>query len=59
MQIRVNNRDPRLDNRDNIIDAHDGTLEYFNGRFYWYGTAYGERMALPIRIYFMCTVHQI
>lgn len=42
MQIKVNNRDPRLDENGNIIDAHDGTLEFFEGRFYWYGTAYGE-----------------
>jgi hypothetical protein len=42
MQIHVNNRDPRLDEKGNIIDAHDGALEFFEGRFYWYGTAYGE-----------------
>ena len=42
MQIKVNNRDPRLDENGNIIDVHDGALEFFEGRFYWYGTAYGE-----------------
>ena len=42
MQIKVNNRDPRLDEKGNIIDAHNGALEFFEGRFYWYGTAYGE-----------------
>ena len=42
MQIKVNNRDPRLDIKGNIVDAHDGSLEFFDGYFYWYGTAYGE-----------------
>lgn len=42
MQIKVNNRDPRLDETGKIVDAHDGSLEFFEGRFYWYGTAYGE-----------------
>jgi hypothetical protein len=42
MLIKVNNRDPRLDVDGNIIDAHDGALEFFEGRFYWYGTAYGD-----------------
>jgi hypothetical protein len=42
MKIKVNNRDPRLDEKGAIIDAHDGALEFFDGHFYWYGTAYGE-----------------
>src|SRR4051812_49188453 len=41
-QITINNRDPRCDIHHQIVDAHDGSLEYFDGRFYWYGTAYGE-----------------
>jgi hypothetical protein len=41
-QLHINNRDPRHDTEGRIVDAHDGSLEYFAGRFYWYGTAYGE-----------------
>lgn len=39
---RINNRDPRRDLAGNIIDIHDGSLEQFEGRFYWYGTTYGD-----------------
>ncbi len=42
MLIHINNREPRRDREGAIIDAHDGSLEYFAGRFYWYGTSYGE-----------------
>ena len=42
MQVHINNRDPRRDEQGEIIDVHDGSLEFFAGRFYWYGTAYGD-----------------
>src|ERR1041385_1103375 len=36
------NTEPRRDTQGNILDAHDGCLEYFVGRFYLYGTRYGD-----------------
>ncbi|HNT35576.1 MAG TPA: hypothetical protein PKH07_11315, partial [bacterium] len=41
-EITVQNTLPRTDVDGRIIDAHDGCLEYFDGRFYLYGTRYGE-----------------
>jgi hypothetical protein len=40
--IKVSNVTPRKDQKGEIIDAHDGNLMFFNGKFYWYGTAYGK-----------------
>lgn len=40
--ITIDNHDPRCDIHGRIVDAHDGSLEYYEGRFYWYGTAYGD-----------------
>lgn len=41
MLIQVDNSAARIDIGGEPVDAHDGSLEYFEGRFYWYGTAYG------------------
>lgn len=38
----VQNVRPRVDVDGNPIDCHDGCLRYFAGRFYWYGTRYGN-----------------
>ncbi len=40
--ITIDNTTPRRDEAGQILDAHDGTLQYFNGRFYLYGTHYGN-----------------
>jgi hypothetical protein len=40
--VTISNVEPRRDVRGEIIDAHDGCLQFFNGRFYLYGTAYGN-----------------
>lgn len=42
LTVTINNVDPRLDENGNILDVHDGSLEVFNGRFYLYGTHYGD-----------------
>ncbi len=41
-QATISNAEPRRDTQGNILDAHDGCLEYFEGRFYLYGTRYGN-----------------
>ena len=38
----ISNAKPRMDTAAQILDAHDGCLEYFDGRFYLYGTRYGN-----------------
>lgn len=40
--VTVQNRYPRTDVEGRILDVHDGCLEFFEGRFYLYGTRYGE-----------------
>ncbi|HXR04547.1 MAG TPA: family 43 glycosylhydrolase [Verrucomicrobiae bacterium] len=40
--VTINNLEPRRDVTGEIVDAHDGCLQFFNGRFYLYGTAYGN-----------------
>jgi Glycosyl hydrolases family 43 len=40
--ITVSNSTPRRDNTGQIIDAHDGQLIAFEGKYYLYGTAYGN-----------------
>jgi len=40
--IVIDDMEPRRDINDQIIDAHDGCLQFFNGRYYLYGTVYGE-----------------
>jgi hypothetical protein len=40
--VRISNVEPRYDTRGRIIDAHDGCLERFEGRYFLYGTAYGD-----------------
>jgi len=41
-KVTINNLEPRRDVTGQIIDAHDGCLQFFDGRFYLYGTAYGN-----------------
>lgn len=38
----IQNVRPRVDVRGEVIDCHDGCVRFFGGRFYWYGTRYGE-----------------
>ncbi len=40
--VIIDNVKPRRDVAGEIIDAHDGCLQRFNGRFYLYGTSYGN-----------------
>jgi len=40
--VTIRNNAPRIDESGKIVDAHDGCLECFDGRFYLYGTRYGE-----------------
>lgn len=52
--ITVNNAEPRLDTEGNIVDAHDGRTIYFNGRFYWYGTSYGNTSGFTTDNEYVC-----
>ena len=40
--VTISNSQPRRDVAGEIVDAHDGCLQFFQGRFYLYGTAYGN-----------------
>lgn len=40
--VIIDNTRLRRDTAGNPVDAHDGCLEYFDGRYWLYGTAYGE-----------------
>jgi len=40
--VTIDNVEPRRDVTGQIVDAHDGCLQFFNGRYYLYGTAYGN-----------------
>ncbi len=42
MPTTIQNTTPRVGTDGNVIDCHDGCLRYFAGRYYWYGTAYGD-----------------
>lgn len=46
--VVVDNTQPRRDVQGHIIDAHDGSLQFFAGRYYLYGTAYGETEGFTI-----------
>jgi hypothetical protein len=46
--VTIHNDAPRLDSKGNIVDAHDGNLQFFNGRYYLYGTAYGQTAGFSI-----------
>jgi hypothetical protein len=41
-RVTIRNDAVRTDLQGNPIDCHDGCLRYFNGRFYHYGTRYGN-----------------
>jgi len=41
-EITISNLKPRLDAGGNFIDLHDGRVAKYAGKFYWYGTAYGN-----------------
>ncbi len=53
-EIVINNLKPRFDTEGNIIDAHDGRVVKFGGKFYWYGTAYGNTSGFLRSNYFQC-----
>ena len=40
--VVIRNDLPRRDVDGNVMDVHDGCLELFKGRYYLYGTRYGE-----------------
>jgi hypothetical protein len=40
--ITIQNTTPRLDTQGQPVDCHDGCLRFFDGRFYWYGSQYGN-----------------
>src|SRR6185436_13846424 len=40
--IQISNIEPRRDTGGRIVDAHDGCLGRFEGRYFLYGTAYGD-----------------
>ncbi|QDU71534.1 family 43 glycosylhydrolase [Mucisphaera calidilacus] len=42
MTITIQNTTPRRDIHGRIIDCHDGCLRHFEGRYYLYGTRYGN-----------------
>lgn len=42
MSTILQNVRPRRDVCDDVIDCHDGCLEHFDGRYWLYGTAYGQ-----------------
>jgi hypothetical protein len=52
--VTINNFEPRRDTNGEILDAHDGSLEFFEGRFYLYGTHYGDSNGLGDANYYVC-----
>lgn len=54
LTVTINNTTPRRDISGRILDAHDGTLRHFGGRFYLYGTHYGDTNGLGKTNYFVC-----
>ncbi len=50
----ISNVNPRRDLHGEILDAHDGVLEYFEGRFYLYGTRYGNTDGLHSTNRYVC-----
>jgi hypothetical protein len=46
--VAIDNTEPRRDLAGQIIDAHDGCLQFFEGRYYLYGTAYGNSAGFSI-----------
>ncbi|TRX60019.1 family 43 glycosylhydrolase [Fulvivirga sp. M361] len=53
-RITISNADPRLDLEGKIVDAHDGRVIQFEGRFYWYGTAYGTTNGFTTANHYVC-----
>jgi hypothetical protein len=41
-QVVIDNSQPRRDTGGQIVDAHDGCLRFFEGKYYLYGTRYGD-----------------
>lgn len=54
LSVTIRNDSPRRDIDGRIVDAHDGSLQYFHGRFYLYGTHYGDSNGLGKSNYFVC-----
>ncbi len=42
MMTTLDNTSPRTDACGRVIDCHDGCLRFYEGRFYLYGTRYGD-----------------
>jgi hypothetical protein len=40
--VVIDNAHPRRDVHSDILDAHDGCLNFFDGKYYLYGTRYGN-----------------
>jgi hypothetical protein len=47
-KVSIQNTVPRRDTQGKILDAHDGCLQFFAGRYYLYGTAYGQTAGYTI-----------
>jgi len=41
-RVFINNAVPRKDLQATVVDAHDGCLRYFGGKYFLYGTRYGN-----------------
>ncbi len=47
-KVTISNTEPRRDITGAIVDAHDGNLLFADGRYYLYGTAYGNSAGFSI-----------
>lgn len=54
LTVTIGNVEPRRDANGDILDAHDGSLEFFDGRFYLYGTRYGDTDGLADMNRYVC-----
>ncbi len=50
----ISNSKPRMDKDSAIVDAHDGRIIQFEGKFYWYGTSYGETNGFTTANKYLC-----
>lgn len=53
-KVTISNIDPRTDINGNIVDAHDGRIIKFGGKFYWYGTSYGNTNGFSTSNFYSC-----
>lgn len=52
--VTINNLKPRVDVDGISIDVDDGRVIKFGGKFYWYGTAYGNTSGFIRDTYYQC-----